>query len=99
MMIFLHACEGNLAPLKSLLEANNTAFRAALALYRQERDKGERAADVSTFFKRKAFCQSLNDTWDAEVRTSNGRLTDGGSASKRDERLSGPSINGLGIRS
>jgi hypothetical protein len=53
MMRFLHACEGDLAPLRPLWEANNTAFRAALSLFRQERGRGERAADVSTFFKRK----------------------------------------------
>jgi hypothetical protein len=53
VMSFVQACERNLPPLRPLWEANNTAFRAALALYRQKRGQGERAADVSTFFKRK----------------------------------------------
>ena len=53
MMAFLDACEGNFAPLRPLWETNVTAFRAALAFYRKKRGQGERAIDVSTFFKRK----------------------------------------------
>jgi hypothetical protein len=56
---FLRTCEGNFAPLRPLLEANNTAFRAALAYYRQERGRGERATDVSTFFKRRGLSAEL----------------------------------------
>jgi hypothetical protein len=55
MLRFLLTCERDFAPLAPLLQANNTAFRAALALYRQDRGRGERAADVSTFFKRKGL--------------------------------------------
>jgi hypothetical protein len=53
MMFFVKACEGKLALLNALWEANNAAFRAALGLYRQERGRGERATDVSTFFRQK----------------------------------------------
>ncbi|MGA9804835.1 MAG: hypothetical protein WA383_21305 [Terriglobales bacterium] len=55
MGAFLRACERNLAPLKPLYEANVVAFRAALVFFRRERGKGERAADVSTFFKKKGL--------------------------------------------
>lgn len=53
MRSFLDACEGNFRPLRPLWEANKTAFQAALAFFRRNRGKGERAADVSTFFKHK----------------------------------------------
>ena len=53
MMFFVKACKGKLALLGALWEANNAAFRAALGLYRQERGRGERATDVSTFFRQK----------------------------------------------
>ena len=55
MRMFLDAAEGNLAPLRPLWQANEAAFRAALSFYRRKRGHGERAADVSTFFKRKGL--------------------------------------------
>jgi AIPR protein len=55
MAAFLRACERNLAPLKPLYQANIVSFRAALVFFRRARGKGERAADVSTFFKKKGL--------------------------------------------
>jgi AIPR protein len=52
-MVFLEASQRNLKPMELLWHANNTAFRAALTFYRKNRGSGERATDVSTFFKKK----------------------------------------------
>jgi hypothetical protein len=55
MRMFLDAAEGNLPPLRPLWQANEAAFRAALAFYRRRRGQGERAADVSSFFKKRGL--------------------------------------------
>jgi hypothetical protein len=56
---FIDASERNLAPMRSLWEANKTAFRAALTFYRRKRGHGEKAIDVSTFFKRKGLMKEF----------------------------------------
>jgi hypothetical protein len=55
--LLIEVCEGNLKPLKPLWQANITIFRAALTFYRKKKKRGhgERATDVSSFFKRKGL--------------------------------------------
>lgn len=76
---FLDACERNLPPLRPLFEANNTAFRAALTFYRSKRGHGEKAIDVSSFFKRRGlvndFERYLNNGGKSFRRLLGKRLT------------------------
>jgi hypothetical protein len=57
---FIHACEKRSDGVVSLQEANGVAFRAALAYFKKTRGKGERAADVSSFFKHKGLPGAFN---------------------------------------
>jgi hypothetical protein len=53
--LFRECSEGNLRPMGPLNGAIQSVFRAALTFYRRSKGKGERAIDVSTFFKRKSL--------------------------------------------
>jgi hypothetical protein len=57
---FLTSCQRLLEPVNPLSRANIVAFRAALAFYRYKRGKGERAQDVSTFFKKKGLADDFD---------------------------------------
>jgi hypothetical protein len=49
---FREACERNDSPMWPLSQAILSVYRGALAFYRKTKGKGEKAVDVSTFFKR-----------------------------------------------
>jgi hypothetical protein len=53
--VFREASERHQQPIGYLSDAVNSAFRAALSFYRHEKGQGEKAIDVSTFFKRKGL--------------------------------------------
>jgi len=46
-----------------LWRANNVAFNAALKFFRLKRGKGPKAADVSTFFKRRNLHREFEKFW------------------------------------
>ncbi len=63
---FREASERNDSPIGHLSDAIDTIFRAALSFYRHKKGKGEKAIDVSTFFKRKG----LGSNFEAYLRAS-----------------------------
>ena len=63
---FRESSERNVSPIGYLSDAIDTIFRAALSFYRHKKGKGEKAIDVSTFFKRKG----LAPNFDAYLRAS-----------------------------
>jgi len=52
---FRESSERNSQPIRYLRDAINPVFRAALTFYRYKKGPGEKAIDVSTFFKRKGL--------------------------------------------
>ncbi len=69
---FLRVCERNEVPLGPLNRACNQAFRAALAFYRKGRGKGERAQDVSLFFKRRNLHKEFFRYWRSTANPARG---------------------------
>jgi len=63
---FREASERHSSPVGYLSDAIDTIFRAALSFYRHKKGKGEKAIDVSTFFKRKG----LGPDFEAYLRAS-----------------------------
>jgi hypothetical protein len=67
---FRHAWEKGSWALNALWKANNSVFRAALQFYRENRGKGAKAADVSTFFKRRNLDRQFERFWRSSANKS-----------------------------
>jgi hypothetical protein len=63
---FVKACERNTYPhpLAPLYQANDAAFKAAIRFYRRKRaGQGEKAPDVSNFFRRRGLDKAFSSFW------------------------------------
>jgi hypothetical protein len=58
----------------SLYRAIDAAYRGALQFYRAKRGTGERAQDISTFFKRRGLHRDFERFWRSSGNTHRGRF-------------------------
>lgn len=71
---FRQGWEKGLPSFTSLYRAIDAAYRGALQFYRAKRGTGERAQDISTFFKRRGLHRDFERFWRSSANTHRGRF-------------------------